>query len=173
VVRAYCQALDWSRSASPIIFSKLRLKRQTMIDEAPIFLPLPPSSAASERAQSRPRSCVLIGRFWDQQHFQPERRAVKHQAALGQAFLLIRTHVGPGEARATNGGTRQRPQHQLGMAALPEERQDVATLQLATDDYPATSVNAVNWKLIWLCRDLKANARQTSSSRPNNQHSNI
>jgi hypothetical protein len=31
------------------------------------------SSAASERARSRPRSCVLIGRSWGQQHWRPER----------------------------------------------------------------------------------------------------
>src|SRR5713226_2153065 len=33
----------------------------------------PHSSAASERAQSRPRSYVLIGRSWGQQHSRPER----------------------------------------------------------------------------------------------------
>ena len=36
-------------------------------------LSLPRSSAASERARSRPRSCVLIGRSRGQQHWRPER----------------------------------------------------------------------------------------------------
>ena len=47
------------------------------------------SSAASERARSRPRSCVLIGRSWGQQHWRSE-RYLRSLFVAGAPAVIVR-----------------------------------------------------------------------------------